>query len=194
MTKSRNMSVYVDLFLTFFKIGAFTFGGGYAMIPLIQSDVVEKKRWINEEEMLDMIAIAESTPGVMAVNSATFVGYRIGGFWGSVCATIGVVIPSFFIILIITLFLDKFRSNPWVDAAFKGIRAGVVVLIVSAVVKLFKQCKVNVFNLLLMAAGFVFSAFLDFNVIGILVFSGAVGLVYQLATVGPGGRGEGDVR
>ena len=117
------MSVYADLFSTFFKIGAFTFGGGYAMIPLIQSDVVEKKGWINEEEMLDMIAIAESTPGVMAVNSATFVGYRIGGFWGSVCATIGVVIPSFFIILLITLFLDKFRSNPWVDAAFKGIRA-----------------------------------------------------------------------
>lgn len=82
MTKSRNMSVYADLFSTFFKIGAFTFGAGYAMIPLIQSDVVEKKGWINEEEMLDMIAIAESTPGVMAVNSATFVGYRIGGFGG----------------------------------------------------------------------------------------------------------------
>ena len=152
------------------------------MIPLIHADVVENKKWITENEMLDMLAIAESTPGVMAVNSATFVGYRMNGTLGAACATIGVILPSFFIILLITLFLDKFRNNTWIDAAFKGIRAGVVILIIKAIVKLFKQCKITLFNLFLIAAGFVASAVLNLNVIYILIISGVIGLVYQLKT------------
>ena len=98
---NRNLS----LFLTFMKIGTFTFGGGYAMIPLIQREVVEEKKWINESELMDMIAIAESTPGPIAINSATFVGHHVGGFWGAFCATVGVILPSFAIIAAISYVL-----------------------------------------------------------------------------------------
>ncbi|MEG1779398.1 MAG: chromate transporter, partial [Oscillospiraceae bacterium] len=101
MNKSKLKQIG-ELFVTFAKIGAFTFGGGYAMIPLIETEIVTNKKWISQDEMLDMIAIAEATPGVLAVNCATFVGCRVGGFWGALCATIGVVLPSFIIILIVS--------------------------------------------------------------------------------------------
>ena len=115
----------LQVFLTFFKIGAFTFGGGYAMIPLIEKETVEKKKWITDDDVLEIITIAESTPGPIAINAATFVGYRVCGFWGALTATLGVVIPSFGIILAISILIKQFRDIKAVQYAFNGIRAGV---------------------------------------------------------------------
>ena len=112
-----------QLFITFIKIGAFTFGGGYAMVPLIQRETVEKKKWINDDDILEIVAIAESTPGPIAVNSATFVGYKTAGVLGAAAATIGVVLPSFTIIYFISFVIDKFENNTAVKYAFSGIRA-----------------------------------------------------------------------
>lgn len=121
-----------DLFLTFFKIGLFTFGGGYAMIANIREVVVDKKGWLSEEELLQVITIAESTPGPIAINLATYVGYQKKGFWGSLLATLGVVLPSLTIVYIISLFLDAFMANTYVAYAFVGIKCAVAFLILKA--------------------------------------------------------------
>lgn len=121
-----------SLFITFFKIGLFTFGGGYAMIAQIKETIVEKNKWITEEELLEIIAIAESTPGPIAINMATFVGFKKKGVLGSACATLGVVLPSLMIIYIISLFLDAFMANQYVKYAFVGIKCAVAFLILKA--------------------------------------------------------------
>ena len=136
MKKSK---LILTLFLSFFKIGAFTFGGGYAMLALLENEFVEKKKWLTKDEFLDMLAIAESTPGPIAINSATFIGYKTAGVLGSTLATLGVVLPSFIIIFVISLFLDKFLAFTIVERAFRGIQACVVYLIGSTGLKLFKQ-------------------------------------------------------
>lgn len=142
------MNKNLQLFSTFFKIGLFTFGGGLAMIPLISRETVEKHKWVTDDEILDMIAIAESTPGVIAVNSATYVGYKVNKIWGSIIATLGVVLPSFLIICILSLFIDQFLANEIVQYAFKGIRAVVGVLILNAALKLFKKTPKNLVTLI----------------------------------------------
>jgi len=126
------MPLLLDLLLTFMKIGAFTFGGGYAMISIIENNCVEQKRWISHEEMMTITVIAESTPGPIAINCATFVGYRQAGFIGAVMATLGIVTPSFLIIYIISMFLQNFLAIPPVAHAFAGIRVGVGLLILNA--------------------------------------------------------------
>ena len=136
MSKESKIRRILTLFLSFLKIGAFTFGGGYAMIPLIQKEVVDDKKWISEDDVLDIIAIAESTPGPIAINSATFIGYKVAGVWGSFFSTLGVVLPSFLIIIAISFVLRQFESLKVVKYAFAGIRAGVLALIVKALVKL----------------------------------------------------------
>lgn len=138
----------INLFLTMFKIGLFTFGGGYAMIPLIESELVSRKKWLGEDEFTDMVAIAESTPGPIAINSATYAGYKVAGFWGSFFATLGVVLPSLIIIFVISLFFDKFLEIQWVSNAFKGIRACVVFLILSAGIKMLLHMPKTVFNMI----------------------------------------------
>ena len=132
------MNKKLELFLSFFKIGAFTFGGGYAMVPLIREEMVERKGWIKDEEMLDLLAIAESTPGVIAVNSATFVGYKVAGFWGSFFATLGVILPSFLLFFSCNLF-ENFLKIKEIANTFRGIRAGVTVLIFNAGLKFYRQ-------------------------------------------------------
>lgn len=127
------------LFLTMFKIGAFTFGGGYAMLSLLENEFVSKKGWMEKEEFLDMVAIAESTPGPIAINSATYIGYKRAGVLGSAFATLGVVLPSFIIIYVISLFLDAFLSLTLVANAFRGIQACVVYLIGSVGIKMLRQ-------------------------------------------------------
>ena len=151
------------LFLTFLKIGAFTFGGGYAMIPIIEKEVCEKRKWITEEEVLDIFAIAESTPGPIAINSATFIGYKISGVFGSFCATFGVVLPSFVIISIISLILRQFSDSLIVQYAFNGIRVGVLVLLIKALVKMFRTGSKGVIPYTLMGISFVLTAFLGAN-------------------------------
>lgn len=135
------MKALLDLFLTFSKIGSFTFGGGYAMIPLIENTCVTKKGWITHDEMADITVIAESTPGPIAINCATYVGMKKKGIAGAVAATVGVILPSFVIILLISFFFDRFLEIKWVSSAFRGIRFAVGVLIVDAAVRLFLKMK-----------------------------------------------------
>ena len=129
------------LFITFFKIGLFTFGGGYAMIPLIEREVIEKKRWIEKRDFLDMLVLAQSTPGPIAVNTAVFVGYKTAGTLGAIAATLGTVLPSFIVILLLALFFAEVRENRYVDAAFRAMRPAVVALIVAPLMGLVKGMK-----------------------------------------------------
>jgi len=135
------LSKAAELFATFFKIGLFTFGGGYAMISLITATCVEEKHWLSSEDMLNLTVVAESTPGPIAINCATFVGYRRGGLIGSIAATLGVVMPSFFIIALISRFLEGFLQIRWIASAFRGIRACVGVLILDVGWKMAKKMK-----------------------------------------------------
>jgi chromate transporter len=170
------MSKLTELFGVFFKIGAFTFGGGYAMIPLIQREIIEKKKYIKENEMIDMIAVAESTPGPIAINMATFVGYRIGGFTGALVSTFGIVLPSFLVILVISFFLRQFESIKAVSYAFSGIRVGVLALMLHALTTLWKQSPKGAVPYIIMLLAFVCVAFLKFNVILVMASSAAIGL------------------
>ena len=134
------MKKLIELFISIFKIGAFTFGGGYAMIPLIEEEVVKNKGWLSKEEFVDILVVAQSLPGALAVNTSVFLGYKISGIFGAITALLAVVLPSFFIILLIAMFFMQFRSNYYVNAAFKGITAAVpilVLIIISLVVLMF---------------------------------------------------------
>ena len=153
------------LFLVMVKIGLFTFGGGYAMIALLESELVAKRNWLEKDEFLDMVAVAESTPGPVAVNMATFIGYRQGGVAGAAFSTIGVCLPSFLIIFGISFFFDTFLSLSYVSYAFKGIRVCVIYLILSSGWKLLKTMERTPFSLLLF--GTVFSAILVFSLLSV---------------------------
>jgi chromate transporter len=165
------------LFVTFFKIGAFTFGGGHAMIPLIQRETVENKKWITDDDILEIIAIAESTPGPVAINSATFVGYRTAGFWGAVFATLGVVLPSFCIILAIAYLLDNFMEIKAVQYAFKGINAGVLALLFKALWNMYKKSPKSWASYVVMGASFLLTAILKVNLFIVIVGCAVFGLV-----------------
>ena len=150
--KKGKSSILLQLFLTMFKIGLFTFGGGYAMVAVFENEFVSNKNWIEREEFTDLIAIAESTPGPIAINSATYIGYRVGGFWGSVVSTLGMVLPSLTIIFIISLFFDKFLTIELVGKAFKGIQACVAFLILSSGIKMFLKSKKTLFSVIIFIA------------------------------------------
>ena len=137
------LPLLLDLFCTFFRIGLFTFGGGYAMLPMLQREIVEKKGWATEEELLDYFAVGQCTPGIIAVNTGTFVGYSRKGVPGGICATLGVVAPSLIIITVIAAVLSSFAHIPAVQNAFAGIRVAVCVLILNSVVKLYKKAVVD---------------------------------------------------
>ena len=173
----KKASLLWQVFLTFFKIGAFTFGGGYAMVPLIQREASEKHGWVSDEDILDIVAIAESTPGPIAINSATFVGYRACGVLGSVCATLGVVLPSFLIILAISGILREFQENVYVQYAFRGIRCGVLALILKAMWGMYKKCKKNIPAYIVMVAAFVLVAFVKVPVFWVIAGCAVFGVV-----------------
>ena len=174
------MKTILDLFLTFMKIGAFTFGGGYAMIPLIQREVCTNKKWLKDEDILDIIAIAESTPGPIAINAATFVGYRVAGFFGAFMATLGVVLPSFLIITAVSFVLKAFGDLKVVKYAFTGVRAAVLALLLKALWSLFKVSKKNAVSYALMAAAFVFAAFAKADAVLIILVCAVFGLIWTL--------------
>ena len=176
---------YLSLFLTMLKIGLFTFGGGYAMIALLENEFVEKKKWLEKDEFLDVAAIAESTPGPIAINAATYIGYKNTGMIGSMIATLGICIPSFVIIYAISLFLDAFLSLTLVAYAFKGIQICVVYLILTAGLKMLKQMKKTAFNIIIVSITIicmaVFSLFsVKFSTIFYILISGACGVVVYL--------------
>lgn len=176
MMKTKG-STLLKLFLTFLKIGAFTFGGGYAMIPLIQSEAVEKQKWVTDDDILEIIAIAESTPGPIAINAATFVGFRTCGFWGAFCATFGVVLPSFVIITIISRVLQQFQELRAVRYAFVGIRAGVLALILKALWGMYRKCPKHPMAYAIAAMAFVLVAVLGVNVMLAILLCALLGLV-----------------
>lgn len=168
----------LELYLTFAKLGLFTFGGGYAMIPLMQRELVETKKWIADEELLDIIAVAESTPGPIALNSATFIGSKKAGALGAFCATMGVVTPSYIIIMIISMFLRSFSEIEAVQYAFLGIRAGVLALILRAVVTMAKKCPKQTLSYI--AAGIAFCAVALFgaNVLIVIAAAAVLGIIW----------------
>lgn len=168
------------LFLTFAKIGAFTFGGGYAMIPLIERETVTGRHWLTEDDILEIIAIAESTPGPIAINAATFVGYRVAGFFGAAAATFGVVLPSFLIISLLSFVLREFSALRAVRYAFFGIRAAVLALILKALWTMYRKCPKGLVSYLLMAGAFLAAAIFGVNVLLVILGCAAVGLVTAL--------------
>lgn len=169
-----------QVFLSFLKIGAFTFGGGYAMIPLIQSEAAEKRGWVSDEDILEIVAIAESTPGPIAINAATFVGYRACGVPGAIAATLGVVLPSYGIILLISLALREFRSVPAVQFAFRGIRVGVLALLFKALYSMYKKSPKGACAYIVMAGSFLLTAVLSVNVLFVIVGCAVFGLLCTL--------------
>lgn len=177
-------SVFV-LFLTMFKIGLFTFGGGYAMIAIMEREIIEKKKWIEREDFMDLIGISESTPGPLAVNSATYIGYKIHGFWGSFFSTLGAVLPSFIIIFVISLFFEKFMSLTYVNYAFMGIQACVAFIIVSAGIKMLKNVEKNALNVILfvltVATYLTFSLLsVSFSSVYYILIGGTIGVLIYL--------------
>ncbi len=180
-----NLKKYVSLFLTLLKIGFFTFGGGYAMIALLENEFVSKKKWLEKDEFLDVAAIAESTPGPIAINAATYIGYRNAGVVGSVIATLGICIPSFVIIYAISLFFDAFLSLTYVAYAFRGIQICVVYLILSAGLKMLKQMTKTAFNMIIISATIVCMVTLSvlavkFSTIFYILLNGTVGVIVYL--------------
>ena len=164
-----------DIFLTFFKIGSFTIGGGYAMLPIIQREVVDNKKWLGEEEFLDSIAVTNSLPGPLAINCATFVGYKTAGFAGAISAALGAVLPSFLIILVIAIFFSSIRENPFVEYVFAGVRPAVVALITYALVKLVKSMGVNFVNISISLVVLLLILLLNIHPIVTIVICGSLG-------------------
>lgn len=176
------MSLLLNLFLTFAGVGLFTFGGGYAMISVVENICVEKKKWITHEDMMNITVIAESTPGPVAVNCATFVGYRQKGIIGAVFATVGMVLPSFVIIFLISLFLDNFLEITWIANAFRGVKAAVGILITDAGIKMIRKMKKsNPLSIAILCCSFTVMLLIDifslnFSSVTLMLICGAVSL------------------
>ena len=174
------MKIFLELFMSFMRIGGFTFGGGYAMLPLIQKEIVERRGWASEEEVLDYFTIGQITPGVIAVNTATFIGYKKAGVLGGVVATLGVIFPSIVIISIIAAVLTNFAELPVVIHAFNGIRACVCVLILTAVYNMAKKSVIDVFTALIFIATAVLTVLKVTSPVVLVIVAGVVGVLFQL--------------
>lgn len=172
------MNSYLELFISFMKIGAFTFGGGYAMLPLIQKEVVDKKGWATEEEIMDYYAVSQCTPGIIMVNTATFIGYYQKGIKGGIIATLGVITPSIIIILVIASILTAFSSLAIVQHALSGIRVAVCVLVLNAIVKLWNSGIKDTFGILLFAAVLVSVSFTNLPTVVFVIASAVCGIVF----------------
>lgn len=171
------MQVLLDLFITFAKIGAITFGGGYAMLPILQREVVEKKQWATNEDVMDYYAIGQTTPGIIAINTATFVGQKTKGTLGGVAATLGVVFPSLIIISIIAYFLNAVSDSELLSSAFSGIRVSVYILILQAVLKLWKKAVIDKVGLIIFTIVFLLAVLTSYSPVYFVVFAGVVGVI-----------------
>lgn len=171
------MIVLVQLFISFFKIGAFSFGGGYAMLPLLEKELVQKHQWITTADFIDILAISEMTPGSIAINSATFLGYNVAGILGGAIATIAVVLPSFIVITLIFRFINKFKNSPYVDWIFRGIRPIIMGLIGAAAITVGKTSFIDFKAVLLALLVFYLVSFKKLNAISGIVLAGALGII-----------------
>ena len=172
------MDKLIQMFLSFFKIGAFTFGGGYAMIPLIEAEVVDKHKWLDKEEFMDILVVSQSLPGTLAINCCTFIGYKLNGVLGGVLAMLAVSLPSFIIILLVATVFMKFRDNYYVNLAFKGIKAAVPMLILVAIVSLSKGVKRNARNLIIMVFALIALVIFDIHPVLVIAISAIYGLIF----------------
>lgn len=171
-------NIYWESFKTFFKIGIVTFGGGYAMIPIITEEVVKKHQWVNDEELLDLIAIAQSCPGVFAINISTFIGYKLKGNKGALCTSLATALPSFIIILLIAMFFHQFEDNKVVAAMFRGIRPSVVALIAVPTFNLGKRAQLNKFTIWIPIISALAIWLLGVSPIWIIILAGLGGYIY----------------
>ena len=172
------MNIYWESFLSCFKIGSFTIGGGYAMIPLIEKEFVEQKKWISKDDFIDILALAQSAPGILAINVAIFIGYRLKGIRGSIITALGTALPSFLIILAIALFFCNFKDNTAVQNIFKGIRPAVVALIASPVFKMAKTAKITYRTIFIPIISALLIWQLGVSPVWIIIGAGFGGLVY----------------
>lgn len=172
------MNLYFDIFSTFSKIGAFTIGGGYAMLPLIQKEVVEKKGWLSKEDFLDVLAISQSAPGVFAINISIFIGERLKGFKGSVVAALGSALPSFVIILLIAMFFSSFRDNEVINSIFMGIRPAVVALIVVPLISMSKAVNMNKYTSFIPAVTLLLIVVFGISPIYLILAGALLGVFY----------------
>ena len=178
-------NLLADLFLTFAKIGLFTFGGGYAMISMIENDCVENRKWISHDEMMDIAVIAESTPGPIAINCATYIGYKQKGLIGAIITTLGIVIPSFLVVFCIALFLDNFLEIKIVENAFRGIRIAVGILIIDAALKMIRKMKKTTLSVSIVSVCAVLMFLIDlfalnFSSISLMLMAGAISLALSV--------------
>ncbi|WZL74132.1 chromate transporter [Clostridiaceae bacterium 35-E11] len=169
------MNKLIKMFFIFIKIGTFTLGGGYAMIPLIQEEIVKKNQWIDEEEFIDIIALSQTIPGALAINSSTYIGYRLFGFKGALLGCLGTMLPSVVIILAIAIFFTQFRDMAFIESIFKGIRPAVVALILAAVLKMGKSVEKNILNIGWILGTVLAIAIFKVHPIIIIVVSGGMG-------------------
>ena len=172
------MKKLIELFISIFKIGAFTFGGGYAMIPLIEEEVVNNKGWLSKEEFVDILIVAQSLPGALAVNTSIFLGYKISGILGAITALMAVILPSFFIILIIAIFFMQFRNNYYINAAFQGITAAVPMLVLVGVISLSKGLSKNLRTILTIIIALIALMFFNIHPVLVVVISGVYGAIF----------------
>ena len=172
------MKKVIGLFISIFKIGAFTFGGGYAMIPLIEEEVVKNKGWLTKEEFVDVLVVAQSLPGVLAVNTSIFLGYKIAGIIGAIASMLAVILPSFLIIIIIAAFFMQFRNNYYVNAAFMGITAAVPMLVLVGALSLAKGLPKNFRSLITIVIALVALIFFDIHPVLVIVIAGIYGAIF----------------
>ena len=172
------MKKLIELFISIFKIGAFTFGGGYAMIPLIEEGVVNNKGWLSKEEFVDILIVAQSLPGALAVNTSIFLGYKISGILGAITALMAVILPSFFIILIIAIFFMQFRDNYYINAAFQGITAAVPILVLVGAISLSKGLSKNLRTILTIIIALIALMFFNIHPVLVVVISGVYGAIF----------------
>ena len=170
----------LKLFIAFFKIGAFTFGGGYAMLPIIEKEVVDKNHWLTKEEFLDMLAVVQSLPGPIAINSSVYIGYKIANFWGSLICALGAALPSFIIILFLAIIFTDIQDNPTIEKVFKGIRPAVVALIVIPVIFMSKTAKITWKTIWIPIAVAVLVAYLGFSPAYIIILAAIGGILFSL--------------
>lgn len=172
------MNNLLKMFITFFKIGAFTFGGGYAMIPLIEEEVVNKKKWVEKQEFMDMLVISQSLPGPLALNCSTFIGYKISGVIGAVMAILGITLPSFLIITLIAAYFMQFRDYYYVNLAFKGISAAVPILVLVGVVSMAQNVNKNVENIIILIVALICLLVFNINPIIVTIAGAVYGIIF----------------
>ena len=172
------MNWYINAFLIFSRIGLFTIGGGYAMVPLIEAEIVDKRRWVGKEEFLDLMALAQTVPGIFAVNISIFIGYKLRKFWGAFFMTLGTVMPSFVIMLLIALFFSQVKQLDVVERIFRGIRPAVVALIAAPCLRMAKSARINRRNVWIPVVGALLIWLLGFSPIYVIILSGLGGWIY----------------